>query len=173
MGRGRPKKSAARKLAEGNAGRRTSADLTPKPKPGRPDCPPGVTADPVAKDRWNWICDQLEQMGILTTADQLVIEILASDYSELAAARQQVKKFGLLLQGAKGGQYINPAQSEVNAAKARIRQGIEALGLSPRAREQLNVTPAGEKKSVMDEFLEEFDNPRPKPKAKRPARKKK
>jgi len=148
---GRPRKSAAVKIAQGNPGRRKIAE-TVQAKAGCPDCPTVVSRDKDAKAMWDWLVTNLDSMGILTLADRLVLELIANDYSELQQALRLVKKEGMILRGEKGGSYSHPALNIAASARKRIHFVMQNLGLTPKAREQLNLQLAEVRKSALADF---------------------
>lgn len=133
---GRPRKSEAAKAVRGVV-QATAATVVAER--GRPAPPKRVSDDPVALQMWDWVADQCEAMGVLTFADRLALELIAINYSVLVEAQDKYRDEGETMYGDNGGAYVHPAVGVANAAEGRVKALMTDLGLTPRAREQLNV----------------------------------
>ena len=56
-------------------------DREPQPAKGAPAIPDSVTQDPIALEHWRQISSQLDQMRVLTQADQFILEIHCMSYA--------------------------------------------------------------------------------------------
>ncbi|WP_437231061.1 phage terminase small subunit P27 family [Planctomicrobium sp. SH661] len=147
---GRPKKAAGISTRRPRVSQSVPAGV--RSPSGRPECPASVAADQTALQMWDWLVSNLEAMGILTLSDRLALEMIANDYAELQSANAIVKRDGMILKGEKGGKYSHPALNVANSARKRIHSALSDLGLTPRAREQLNLQLAEVRKSALAEF---------------------
>jgi P27 family predicted phage terminase small subunit len=137
--RGRKPAPTANKRLRGNPGQRRLNDKEPKPKRGRPKCPEIVKHDPVAKKYWHWLCCELDEMGILTSADGLLMALLATDYAQLHRAMVKVTEQGEVITTTHGNVVQNPHLSIANGCRRRIRFLCSEFGLTPASRARLQV----------------------------------
>jgi P27 family predicted phage terminase small subunit len=109
-------------------------------RPVVPECPEYL--DPVAKNKWNELCDVLSKTGLLTNADRDVMAMYCSAFSQWREAADMVKKSGLIVRGT-GGVCANPCVQIAANAKREMRDLLTLLGLDPASRKRLRGTGLG------------------------------
>lgn len=130
----RPPKPMQVKIAEGNRSKVALAKLIPDPQgKGTPHMPPDLT--PVEEEMFMDVITSVPD-GLLSAADDGVLERYVSAWSRFREARLQVAKVGLLVRSPVGP-VRNPLLVVMhNAAREMAAAGSE-LGLSPTARARL------------------------------------
>ena len=104
---------------------------------GRPECPAWVKGE--AKKEWDWICDNLESMGILAVIDRTMLELYVTAYIEWRKACKDVKK---TTEKTKNGNTIqSPELSIRNKAWDRLKKVCAEFGMSPAARTGIAINP--------------------------------
>jgi P27 family predicted phage terminase small subunit len=116
----------------------------PEAAAGRPSCPSWM--DAVARAYWEELADQLEQMRVLTKADENALALLCAALSEYQAANAVVQTDGPTYACAtKSGDIMLRQRPEVAIAQdawRRAKMGLEAFGLTPAARSRVEARPA-------------------------------
>jgi P27 family predicted phage terminase small subunit len=138
------------KLFEGNPGQRRLNRREPTPTKGRPPKPRHL--EDKAKRKWEWLVQRLGEMGVLTMADGLALELLADAYGEYREARAVLRKQGLTFIA---GDVVRP-RPEVqiaNKAWARVAKMLIEFGLTPSARVRLQVESTATNDAAEDERL--------------------
>src|SRR4051794_29665476 len=116
-------------------------DITPTL--GHPEPPAHVTGE--ALNEWARICDELDAMGTLTTADRGIIAMYVTQWARWVTAEQQLAAHAVK-QNAPGEivaapktkvPMFNPWVSISNGAHDRMQKLLAELGLSPAARAKL------------------------------------
>ena len=159
MPRGRKPKPTAVKEIEGtfekNPQRRNERE--PVAPDGAPDCPDYLCD--LAKIEWWYMCNVLDEMGLLSRADRAALEIYCQTFAQWREACQMVAKEGAVVQMQTKAGIItkrNPFDiiRERNAATcARL---LAEFGLTPSSRSRVQV----EKKATDDfsDFLRSSRN---------------
>jgi P27 family predicted phage terminase small subunit len=147
--RGRKPTPTAIKLLKGYRRDRVNSDEPPA-TPARPDVPPGL--DAVGRQQFARVCDLLEPLRILSKADGPIVALYAHHFSRWRAAEAQVRKLGLLLDGARGTKIANPAVRIAHEAAAAMARLLVELGMSPSARSRIRATPAAPA-DTLDTFI--------------------
>ena len=102
-----------------------------------PEKPEFIAEDPIANDRWEWACLILEELGLLTGAEEVNLAVYARTYSNWIHAMEE--------------NVIVEMKVEQRLAKA-----AEQLGLTQLARIKLNVVKEEKEASSTDRLNEEF-----------------
>jgi len=131
---GRRPKPTHLKVVAGNPGKRPLPENEPQPAKGIPKCPSYMPA--TAKHAWREVCQLLSDMGVLTLADKMALELLVGAYAEYRKAAQHVYKHGFDSAGRVGGR--NAAACQLSDAWKRIRAMLIEFGLTPAARSRIS-----------------------------------
>ena len=121
----------------------------PKPKRGIPPKPMTVELCPIASAQWDWICGQLDSMGVLTVSDLLVVEALAVAYGNFRQSWEQMREEGMTIQGVRGP-VRNPIMLDYHKYQDRIVKLLAELGLTPSSRSRLVSTNGQEDDPFLD-----------------------
>ncbi len=154
---GRDKKSPSNLKATGNPGKK---DIDAREKTevravkGEPRIPEGMSSE--GMEEWRRIIPILSELGVLTHADGLIIGLLCEAISDLKDHRQylsdNVRKDGWAAANYERrglGHVAHPVLAEIRKLETSIISFGMQLGLSPKARGQIETAPP-------------TDNPRPK-----------
>lgn len=122
----------------------------PEPERGRPKMPKHIKGLEYGSQAWEWICDELDAMHVLSLADALIIETTCMTYQALMESH--------LLCMTKGREVIgyNEDGEEVKYTRApwdiayrdyagQMSTALGNLGLSPTSRTRLSVPTTGKK----------------------------
>jgi len=110
----------------------------PTPTRGRPDCPAHITGE--ARQEWDRITDELDAMGLLTTADRTVIALYSQSWQRWVKAEQKVMEMGELVAAPKTKTPMaNPWLSIANKAHEQCHKMLIELGMTPSARSKIKV----------------------------------
>lgn len=131
----RPKPTAVKKLA-GNPGGRELNEREPKPQPGEPPMPPGLSK--LAQGLWRKKVPQLRAIGVLTVIDGDILEGYCEVTARLIMARRDIDKNGLFI-GEGEHRKKNPAVLIAEKCEVTRRSYMIELGLTPSARARLEV----------------------------------
>lgn len=125
---------------------------------GRPHAPNSVSACPVAEAIWNETLDFLEDMGILTLADEHVLVLYCTTYAELVKLTKLVQDEGHVITDDKGNVKANPHSVAWDRTKASWLKLAGQLGLTPSARAGLPGPPKmlNKRESAADSLLSEL-----------------
>lgn len=95
------------------------------------------------------VCDTLEKMGILFTADKILLEAFVCNWRELIRCQLQLRREEFSYTNEKGGQSKNPTLAAYSILMANHLKMMSELGLTPSARARL-VAPIerGENESI-------------------------
>lgn len=152
MRRGRKPKPTETKRREGNPGRRPLNDREPAIPAGAPVKPPHVTGP--AAECWTWLCDQLDQMGLLAQCDQAIVTLYCDAWADYVASLETIETEGRQLLSEKtGAVYNHPATNNAFAYRKQLHQYAVELGLSPSARSRVTATGAPAEKDDRDKFF--------------------
>ena len=148
---GRKRKSSAVAERDGsyniNPQRRNLSE--PKPNRGFPEMPLTVSSCEVASRQWEWVCGQLDAMGILTVADLVLVELFCVTYSDFYLSWQRVRTEGTTVEGQRGP-VRNPVMLDYHKYKELLARLLAEMGLTPSSRTRLHANKDDEK----DPFIE-------------------
>ena len=150
---GPPPKPTALKLLQGRAGKRALNKKEPKPKAKRPKVPAHLS--PKAKTAFRNVCDLLEDMGVLTIADGLALEMMCDAYSEWRDLRKAIEKEPTYETTSTSGDKVIKARPEVAMASdawKRVKSMAAEFGLTASSRTKLQVTEP-EEVDPLDAFM--------------------
>ena len=144
----KPTPRSVLKLVRSNALRKDRHKNTePEPTPGEPICPDVL--DAAGRKAWKTLVGTLQELGLLTTADGILMALLCQEWALWCAASKEVNR--LKRAGAFGE--MRKTQTIANdSAKTLIRVAAE-FGLGPSARTRIDVPNAGKKQDVFDKYL--------------------
>lgn len=130
MNRGRPRKPAAIKRAQGTY--REDRDQTLVLSEGIPE-PPGYLS-PQALTHWDRLVAVTSEARTLTEADGDALAMLCLAFEEYRTADIIVRDEGEICRSEKGGMYQHPAVGIRNTAWKKIVTMLKQFGLTPSAR---------------------------------------
>ena len=134
---GHNKKSSKLKLLKGTD-RKNRSRRSPEPQPGIQKSPPSWLPS-WAKVFWRKYAFKLKEFGILTEADRPAFEELCLLYDRIRECHEILQRDGLMVEGARGGQVKHPLVSVMNAAENQFRMLSIEFGLTPAARDRLDL----------------------------------
>jgi P27 family predicted phage terminase small subunit len=131
------------KLIRGNPGKRQIKANEPKPQRGIPRCPSHL--DQKAKVAWKKLCERLDQMGVLTLADEYALEMLCGVYARIRDLQKVIKGYGgttYKTTSTAGDLTVKsyPEVSHLEKAETIFRSYLTEFGLTPSSRTKLEVT---------------------------------
>lgn len=136
---GRRPTPTATKLVAGNPGKRALNKNEPKPKEGYPDVPPHFNTQ--AKNLYLWLCNMLNDMGLLTVVDGIAIERLTKCYIEILECDKLIDEHGQVQQVVNTqGELVlksNPAVTQRADADRRLRAWMIEYGLTQASRSKV------------------------------------
>ncbi len=142
MAGGRPPKPTALKLVQGNPGKRAPNKNEPKPKALRPKVP--AYLNPKAKTAFKNVSDLLEDMGVLTIADGMALEMMCNAYAEWRDLRKVIDKEGSTYKtlGTSGDEVIKarPEVAMASDAWKRVKSMAAEFGLTAASRTKIQIT---------------------------------
>ena len=115
----------------------------PKFIPGAPEMPPCVEADVEAAWYWNWICEILDEAGVLTTSCFPLLTIHVAKWPQILHLVELTKDGNVVSHGAKG-KSISPEAAMLNQLYALFLKELNEFGLTPASKAK--VTSSGGKK---------------------------
>lgn len=141
MGRrpGQPAKRTELKRLTGNPGGRALNDREPEPDGNRPKIPPHVEGE--AALTWEWLCDELDRMGILSSGDVAIMTLYCDTWAEYQEARAKVQKYGSILFGKEGTPFNSPYLNQEAMFKKQLERYASELGLTPSSRSRVHASP--------------------------------
>lgn len=148
---GRKPKPAARKLLEGNAGKRKIRPDLPAPI-GAPPMPERLAVDPNSVAKWNELVPILLSLKTLSTADQEALATLCEVYAAAQSCLLELRASGPVLRTDLGGVKPNPAGSLYRSLVGLQVQIMGEFGLTPTSRVRLG----GQEEKPKDEVEEYF-----------------
>ena len=153
MARGRKPLPSHLRLIKGNPGKRPINANEPRAAKGRPSCPDH--ASDKARETWGYVCNVLDDMGLLTCTDAIAIEMLCEAYADFVAASQDLKDFGSsyyqTVNEAGSIMYrAHPAVAKKQDADRRIRGWLAEFGMSPTARSRVKIGNDGDKEDAAE-----------------------
>jgi P27 family predicted phage terminase small subunit len=154
MTKGRKQQATAIKLAKGafekHPERRNHHE--PTPQLGEPTIPEMVEADPAAKARWFWVCEQLRSMNLLHVTDQGLIAGYCLDYSMMLSLWESIKGGRVSDMTERGGITTKPEANQFHKFADRCLRREAELGLTPSARTRLRA-PQKDEEDPFKEWL--------------------
>jgi P27 family predicted phage terminase small subunit len=122
----------------GNSTGRPLNENEPTPTAGHPACPSHITGE--AKAEWDRLCDELDAMGILTTADRSVIAMAAKSWGRWVKAEGKVDETDEIVAAQKTKTPMhNPWLGVANKAFDQHHKMLVELGLTPSARSKIKI----------------------------------
>jgi len=132
--RGRPPKPTAIKELSGT--KRNYVE--PKATRGTPPKPKNLNE--VASKEWDRICQALDELQLLSTADAATIELYCKAWSHYQAAGDKVEKEGYLVIHPKSKMPIqNPYWKILIQSEEQVRRYLVEFGLTPAARARMRI----------------------------------
>ncbi|HWE03160.1 MAG TPA: phage terminase small subunit P27 family [Tepidisphaeraceae bacterium] len=136
MGR-KPLPTEVRRL-QGNPQHRPLNENEPTPAKGYPACPTHISGE--ARNEWDRITDELDGMGLLTTADRTVIALYCQSWQRWIKAETKVMEMGEIVGAPKTKTPMqNPWLSIANKAHEQCHKMLVELGLTPSARSKIKI----------------------------------
>lgn len=123
----------------------------PKPMRGSPEVPESLLEDPVAIGCWNRTCKTLDGMGILTLAEESVLELYCRTYSQWRYLSAFVSG-GNCTVITERGTATSPEANQVHKYSATLIKLMAELGLTPSSRSRIHAVPE-EEDDPFAEFL--------------------
>jgi P27 family predicted phage terminase small subunit len=153
---GRKRKPSAIRLVEGNAGHRPINKREPKPQRGIPSCPKHLSKR--AKQVYRRVGRLLDDVGVITKADWLALELLVSAYDEYRDARELIadaaedRKFapGQLAEAKDGLIYKTFTQNGFRRTVAMLGE----FGLTPASRAKVSSIGDDNAEDPLEAFLQ-------------------
>jgi P27 family predicted phage terminase small subunit len=141
----------ATKLLNGNPGKRPLNLNEPTPARGRPACPAHIAGE--AREEWNRICDELDQMGLLSTADRPALALYVKAWQRWVKAEQKVDEFGEIVAAPKTKTPMKNIWLNVaNEAYFQVEKMLGHYGLTPSTRTRVHTI--GNSTADDDDFSE-------------------
>ena len=139
---GRKKTPTAVKRLAGNPGNRPLNDSEPSPPSGVPRVPAWLP--PSQRKHWKTLAPMLDDMGVLTKADGMLLAMLCGPLTryiealEIIEAEKGAAKY--LTTTDKGAVYQNPMLGVMNVAWVQVVKLSSEFGLTPSSRSSLHVS---------------------------------
>lgn len=144
---GRPRKSTALKILDGDQRCRVNRN-EPKPPKHAGECP--AFLDEVGRAAWHRVAAGLDAMGLLTVADSEAIALYAATYSRWRAASDSLERDGTTITSTtetptKHGlatrtiAKTNPALAVANECQRQMIRLLAQFGMTPTSRSSLDV----------------------------------
>lgn len=168
---GRKRKPSHMRLLEGNAGHRPINPDEPQPEKGVPTCPSHLSKR--AKQVFRKLGRQLDDIGVITRADGLALELLVTAYDEFRDARDLIhdaaaekvfegqtveQKDGLVYKTFTQNGIIlraHPANALATNAWRRTAAMLGEFGLTPASRSKVSAVGSGDEEDPLEKFLRE------------------
>jgi len=155
--RGSKPKPTAKKILEGNPGRRPLNAQEPLlPAATSDDVPPELADDPVASLEWRRLLPLLQRAHAITLGDLGSLIALCQQWSRYQSAHKQVQIDGMVVKSANGYAIPNALIGVSNKALGNCLRLWAELGLTPSSRSRVTTTPGA---SLPDDPFAEFDQP--------------
>jgi P27 family predicted phage terminase small subunit len=135
-----PKKPSHMKVIAGT----DRADRRPKQRVGDrllSSPPPPKYLSRGAKTQWRRVVPAIFRLGVLTEADVTALALLSETLATAEEARVIVDREGFAVSTADGGAKPHPAARIMETARSQVLQLFDRFGLSPRARQSVDVNP--------------------------------
>lgn len=157
MPRGRPRKSIEEKRLAGTLEKRDM--VQPAPVIGQeilanaPMPPPHLS--PIGKQAWIHICNELAKAGVLTTSDNMIVEMLCTTYSRLREAQSIVDRDGLVIviENKMGRrETVRPEVKIVEECTKTVANLLSRLGMTPVDRSRVTTGGAEEETNEFEDL---------------------
>lgn len=109
----------------------------PQPPRDMPECPEWLSD--VAKERWKFLVEKLEQMGLQTSADMPLLEQYCHCYSQWRLMVEKINEQGYVSINEKGVDKVNPYVQIEGRLWDQMERALGKLGFNPSARASLCV----------------------------------
>jgi P27 family predicted phage terminase small subunit len=130
----------------------------PEAKRGWPNAPDHVKSDAVAFECWMNVCTTLDELAILTTADQCLMALYCSTYSQWLWLAETVKDGNCRDINVQGNATTTPEAQQVHKYADRLLKMMSELGLTPSSRSRLHVKKDEETDPFQDWLNDRSDN---------------
>jgi P27 family predicted phage terminase small subunit len=151
--RGRKPKPTVLKVLDGNPGKRPLNEREPAAPQGVPACPDWLSDE--AKAEWGRVIPELQEMGLLSTADRAALAAYCTAWGWWVEAEAMVRKFGTIVKSPeKGFPMKSPYLTIADQALETMRKLMVEFGLTPSSRSRIKVPDAGDAADEFDRFLE-------------------
>ncbi len=144
MTKGRKAAPEAVRFAKG-----TASVPAPRGEPTMPTWPWAIAEH--ASAEWARLCDELRQLGSLSTADRGLLELASSSYGRATQAEERVDVEGPVLESDLGGAKANPWVMIADRNRKLYLRCLAELRLTPRSRPTAKTKPPEDK---LDKYLE-------------------
>ena len=133
MAKGRIPKPKVINDLKGDTHKRRRHQAEPVPPKNHPVCPDYL--DIVAKAEWKSVTEQLDQMGLLSSADSTALELYCSAYSRYRDAEEKVRRFGeVIVSPVNKYPMVSPYSTIMNRNLDTCRRMLIEFGLTPASR---------------------------------------
>lgn len=130
----------------------------PKLHPNRPD--PPRWRDLLGDERaareaaawWRRVVPELDKAGVLTRVDDVVVTEAAVCWARIRQCERELGRTGLLITGQKGNLVRNPVSLTLSSYRQSLQSYVKALGLSPAARQGMDLPGPREGLSLVDKL---------------------
>ena len=142
------------KVLHGSAKGKRQAKVEPEAELGPPPKPDWL--GPVASEAWDDLVELLVEMRVVTVADRLALEMLATVYEEWRVAAGTVEDEGTTqLVETQFGERIqsHPAVAQRSDAFRRLHAMAQEFGLTPAARSRLQAPPKRKESDPLDDLM--------------------
>lgn len=121
------------------------------PSAGHPACPPHLKGE--ARAEWDRITDELDQMGLLTTADRPGLALYCSAWARWIEAEGKVAELGLMVAAPKTKTPMgNPYLSISNKAHEQMLKLLTEYGLTASSRTRIRINRPEDSGEQMDDL---------------------
>ncbi len=148
--RGRPPQPAAKKILNGNPGKRR---IPPEPKLRAGSLIAPEYLDRVAKEEWNRVAPELHRCGILKEQGTTVLAAYCQAKSRWLLASKKVEEYGLLAEGSAGNVIVSPYIKIANAEREAMVKYADKLGMTPQGLSGIAVDDEPEAKNPFESLL--------------------
>jgi len=123
----------------------------PEPEKGIPECPPEVKG--VAKECWEQVAPMLDNMGVLTVADNMALSLLCETYAHWRRSQDLLNKYGDVYPIRDDHGNVKYLQQTPYVAIARnfgkaLKDMLTEFGLTPSSRSRIVTTGDSQAKSA-------------------------
>lgn len=154
---GRKRKSTSLKLLHGNPGGRKLSKREPELMAGIPKPPRWIAPRSRARNVWNTFAKELDEMGVLTTADGHALAALVAAYVDWREASDELRQHGLTYEriSDRGGSAIvaRPEVAIRSDAWKRYKSMLLEFGLTPGSRSRVSATQK-RKKNALEKLID-------------------
>ena len=113
-------------------------DTTPQPPLGKPRMPSHL--DATAKAEWKRVLPMLDEMGVTSKIDGTLLAVYCVYYSRWVKAEEALEKEGFTAETS-GADKQSPWVGIANISVQFMREAMDQLGMTPRARQKLKALP--------------------------------